>query len=276
MPINHSIPLLWETGYRTQCIHTVVSSPQIRPMMSRLLFLGFTLASFACGGGANVYQGMDPLSIYQIASEEYEAREYDNAIQALDRILLAYSDWEGALGARLLLGHAYYEKGDYLSAQSEYNRFLDRHASHEDAPIAALGVCRSLSALSPDLQRDQTYTNEAITICRNAVIDYAGTTQSVEAAGIANQMRMKLAEKEMRTGDFYFGRKLYDSAVLYYEFVISFYSDTEFAPWALMGLYQSNLAIGYDDLAEGAKERLLREYPESEAAAELGTDGSES
>jgi hypothetical protein len=41
-----------------------------------------------------------------------------------------------------------------------------------------------------------------------------------------------------------------------------------------MGLYQSNLAIGYDDLAEEAKERLLREYPESEAAAELGTDGS--
>ena len=106
------------------------------------------------------------------------------------------------------------------------------------------------------------------------VIDYAGTAQSVEAAEIANQMRMKLAEKELRTGDFYFNRKLYDSAILYYEFVISFYSDTEIAPWALKGLYQSNLAIGYDDLAEEAKERLLREYPESEAATELGIDGS--
>ena len=252
----------------------VVSSPELLRMMLRFLLLGFTLASLACGGGANLYQGMDPLSIYQMASEEYEAGEYDNAIQALDRILQAYGDWEGALGARLLLGHAYYEKADYLSAQSEYNRFLDRYASHEDAPIAALGVCRALSALSPDLQRDQTYTNEAITICRNVVIDYSGTSQSVEAAEIANQMRMKLAEKELRTADFYLNRKLYDSAILYYEFVISFYSDTEFAPWALMGLYQSNLAIGYDDLAEEAKERLLREYPESEAAAELGTNGS--
>ena len=146
-------------------------------MIIRLLLLGFPLVAVACGGGVNVYQGMDPLSIYQMASEEYEAGEYDNAIQALDRILLAYGDWEGALGARLLLGHTYYEKGDYLSAQSEYNRFLDRYAGHEDAPIAALGVCRSLSALSPGLQRDQTYTNEAITICRNVVIDYAGTTQ---------------------------------------------------------------------------------------------------
>ena len=89
-------------------------------MMSRFLLLGFTLASLACGGGANLYQGMDPLSIYQMASEEYEAGEYDNAIQALDRILLTYGDWEGAQGARLLLGHAYYEKTDYLSAQSEY------------------------------------------------------------------------------------------------------------------------------------------------------------
>ena len=243
-------------------------------MITRLLLLGFPLAGIACGGGVNVYQGMDPLSIYQMASEEYEAGAYDDAIQALDRILLTYSDWEGALGARLLLGHTHYEKGDYLSAQSEYNRFLDRYAGHGDAPIAALGVCRSLSALSPDLQRDQTYTNEAITICRNVVIDYAGTTQSVEAAEIANQMRMKLAEKELRTADFYLNRKLYDSAILYYEFVITFYSDTEFAPWALMGLYQSNVAVGYDDLAEEAKERLLREDPESAAATELGTDGS--
>ena len=78
----------------------VVSSPELLPMMSRFLLLGFTLASLACGGGANLYQGMDPLSIYQMASEEYEAGEYDNAIQALDRILLPYGDWEGAQGAR--------------------------------------------------------------------------------------------------------------------------------------------------------------------------------
>ena len=72
----------------------VVSSPELLPMMLRLLLLGFTLASLACGGGVNLYQGMDPLSIYQMASEEYEAGEYDNAIQALDRVLLSY----GGLG----------------------------------------------------------------------------------------------------------------------------------------------------------------------------------
>ncbi len=53
-------------------------------MISRFLFLGLVLTSLACGGGANLYQGMDPLSIYQIASEEYEVGEYDNAIQALE------------------------------------------------------------------------------------------------------------------------------------------------------------------------------------------------
>ena len=67
----------------------VVSSRELRPMMSSFLLLGFTLASLSCGGVANLYQGMDPLSIYQMASEEYEAGEYDNAIQALDRVLLS-------------------------------------------------------------------------------------------------------------------------------------------------------------------------------------------
>ena len=243
-------------------------------VIRRLLVCVLPAAILACGGVANIYQGMDAPSLYQRASNEYESGDYDAAIRTVDRILSAFGGWEGALDARLLRGHALYGKGDYITARSAYSGFLDRYAGHENAAIAALGICRSLAALSPDMQRDQTYTLEAITVCRNAVIDFAGTPQSVEAADLANQMRLKLAERELRTGDFYFSRKLYDSAIIYYDFVLDFYAETEFASWALAGLYRSNVEIGYDDLAEDARERLLRDYPESEAAAQIRTHGS--
>ena len=87
-------------------------------------------------------------------------------------------------------------------------------------------------------------------------------------------MRQRLAESEFGRADFYFRRQLYDSAIKYYEFVVRLYPETEWAPMALLGLYRSNQAIGYDDLAEEARERLLAQYPDSPAAAEVRTNGA--
>lgn len=237
-----------------------------------LAFLALPLLG-ACGG-SNPYQGMEPEQLYMLGQQKYEERDWTDAIRALDRFLVSFGTHERVSDARLLLGHAYYGKGDYLTARSEYQRFLDRFSSHGSAPVAALGICRSLSALSPVPERDQSYTNEAIAICRNVVVDYGGTEEGREAATLANEMRMKLAEKEYLNAHFYFRRGLWDSAIKYFEFVVQSYPETEWAPRALLGIYRSNMAIGYEDLAEEARDRLLADYPDSPAAAEVRVNGA--
>jgi len=171
-----------------------------------------------------------------------------------------------------MLGDVYYDRGDYLTARAEYRRFLDRYAGHERSADAALGICKSLAGLAPKPQRDQAYTQEAMSSCRNVVVDFAGRQQAAEAAIISNELRLTLAEKDYMNADFYFRRRMYDSAIKYYEFVVNLYPESPYAPQALLGLYQSNQAIGYDDLADEARDRLLLEYPDSEAASEVRTD----
>lgn len=228
----------------------------------------------ACGGGPDRYQGLTAEDLFRLAEAELAEQDYDNAIETLDRLLLSYGNWERIAEARKLLGDAYYQNEEYLTARSEYERFLDRHPVHALAPEAALGTCRSLAALSPEPQRDQAYTQDAITRCRNVVIDYGGTPQAVEAARIANELRLVLAEKDYLNADFYFRRELYDSAIKYYEFVVQLYPETRFAPMALLGIYRSNMEIGYEDLAAEARQRLLDRYPDSTAAAEIRTNGA--
>jgi outer membrane protein assembly factor BamD len=212
--------------------------------------------------------------LYLVAIEKYEEEEWQDVIRALDRWLLTFGSSDRAPDARLLLAHANYGKGDFLTARSEYMRFLDRYSGSADAPVAALGVCRSLASLAPLPNRDQAYTNDALSICRNVVVDYAGSPQAVEAADLANRMRLVLAEKEYLVADFYFRRQLFDSAIKYFEFVVQLYPETEWAPQALLGLYLSNQAIGYDDLAEEARERLVAQYPDSPAAEQVRTNGA--
>jgi outer membrane protein assembly factor BamD len=240
-----------------------------------LLALLVTSVFAGCGGGGMTrYQGMTPEQLFQIAETELAEGDHDEAVRVLDRLLLAHGDWSRVPEARLMLGHVYFDNEDYLTARAEYQRFLDRYAGHPRSPEAALGTCRALARLAPTPQRDQTYTQEAITSCRNVVIDYAGSDASAEAARISNDLRHTLAEKDFLNAEFYFRRNLFDAAIKYYEFVANLYPESEFAPRALLGLYHSNRAIGYDDLAEEARQRLLDRYPESQAAAEIRADGS--
>ena len=171
-----------------------------------------------------------------------------------------------------MLGDVYYDKNDFLTARAEYRRFLDRYAGHPRSADAALGICRSLAGLAPRPQRDQTYTQEAMGACRNVVVDFAGLQQAAEAAQVSNNLRLTLAEKDFLNAQFYFRRRMYDSAIKYYEFVVNLYPESEFAPQALLGLSRANIEIGYEDLAEEARERLFREYPDSEAAQEARAD----
>jgi outer membrane protein assembly factor BamD len=238
-----------------------------------LAFVILAAALTGCGS-ANPYQGMTDEQLYMLAQQKYQDHDWDDAIRALDRFFISFGASDYAAQARLMTADAYYGKGDYLTARSEYQRFIDRYPADAAAPVAALGMCKSLAALSPVPERDQGYTNEAISTCRNVVTDYAGTPQSQEAATLANGMRVKLAEKEFGTADFYFRRKLYDSAIKYYEFVVQLYSETDYAPRALLGIYESNKAIGYDDLAEDARTKLLDQYPDSPAAASVRVDGN--
>lgn len=234
-----------------------------------------TLPIVACGGNDR-YQGFDAEALYRTAELEFEEGEYGNAIDALERLMVTYQSSERVPEARFLLARAYYEDEEYITARAEYQRFLDRYVGHELSAAASLGMCESLAELAPNPHRDQTFTREAITTCGNVIVDYAGTPESLRAAEIRQGLRETLAEKEYLNARHYMRRSQYDPAIKYFEFVVNLYPESEFAPRALLGMYRANLEIGYDDLAEEARARLLREYPDSEAAAELQQEETES
>jgi outer membrane protein assembly factor BamD len=241
--------------------------------MDRAFALALLPLIAACGGG-DPYQGMDAETLYRMAEVEMSEGDYENGVEVLERLHLSFGDWPRIPDAGILLAQAHFGNDDYLTARSEYRRFLDRFADNPRAPEAAAGECQALAELAPHPQRDQGYTEEAITVCSNVVVDYAGTPQSAQAQAIRDQLRFTMAEKEYLNANHYFRRRQYDSAIIYFQFVVDLYPETEFAPRALLGLLRCNEAIGYADLAAEARDRLLQDYPDSPEAVELGAAGN--
>ena len=211
--------------------------------------------------------------LHLLGQQKFDEGDFDDAIEALDRLLLVYPDYAQVAEARFLLARAYQEDEQFLLASDEYLRFLERHAGHVLAPEAALGVCRSYVALSPIPARDQTYTRQAVNVCRDVSREYGTFAVAEEAERLAAEMRSKLAEKEYENGDHYYDRGAFDSAIMVWEALLLDYSDTPWAARALAGVYCSWLEIGYEEDAEDARLRLQNLYPDSDEARQARDGG---
>ena len=235
---------------------------------ARPLLLAAVVWLGACRS-APPYQGMDAQEIYAHALQAYEAEDWTEAIRALERLLVTYPSFPQRVEARLHLARAFVGRKEYITAESEFRRLLNTAPGHELAPEASLGICQAFVGLSPRPERDQSYTLDAVRACEETASDYAGTGAAGQARILRQRMLEKLAESDYLRGEFYFRRNLIDSALLYFELVEEDFPGTSWAPEAILRIYEANLRIGYDDVAEEARERLLANYPDSPAAQAL-------
>ncbi len=236
-----------------------------------ILCLASSLFFTACGG-ALPYPGLTAEEIYGIGLQAREQEDWADAAEAFEFILFS-PGFDKAAEARLLLADVQYSNGLYIESRSEYQRVIDRFPADTVAVRAALGVCRSLASLSPIPQRDQAFTRQARLACRQVAGDFAGTVTGLEGARLADEMVLKLAERDYDTGRHYLRRGLLDSALLYFEEVASEYPDTEWAPWALYRMIEVFDRIGYVRDAETTRDLLLEAYADSEPAQMLLEDG---
>lgn len=237
--------------------------------------IGFLLAFQGACGSAPPYQGLSTDQIFERGVAAFESEDWDESVRAFERLIFADPTHPRLAEARMYLARSYFNKEEYITAIAEFTRILDRHPGHALAPEASLGICRSFGELSPIVERDQSYTLQAVTACENVVLDFGGHEVSLEAEDIQDRMVEKLATKEFNTGDHYFRRKYWDSGIIYFNRVVEEYPEAQVVARALLRLYQTYLEIGWDSEAQEARERLLAEFPDSDAAREVRANGGE-
>jgi outer membrane protein assembly factor BamD len=102
---------------------------------------------------------------------------------------------------------------------------------------------------------------EALATYNLLIRQYPSSSNLTAAGAGASRMREQLARKDVLVGDYYFRRKAYDSAIIFYEDAASNYPGTDAALDALLKVVRSFRALRYaEEDARLTCERVRREY----------------
>jgi len=240
--------------------------------MRRITLLLLLLAG--CSSSGPRYTQMDADALLQFGLEQKAAHKWTQAQRALETFIFQFPTHARYQEARYRLAEMYFEKKEYITAASEYNRLANDFPQGEWADDSRFAVCDAYFRLSPDPELDQEYTRNALDYCLVVLNYYPDTDFAARAQAMLTEMRNKLADKVLLNGEFYFKRKVYDSGIIYFNDVLELYPMTPAAAKALLRLYETYEKIGYTEEANETKDRLLRDYPDSPEAQKLKGGGA--
>jgi outer membrane protein assembly factor BamD len=216
----------------------------------------------ACRGSFRVNRYPSNEALYAAGVREFERKHWGNAILAFEKLttdlpardtLLPRSFW--------YLAHAHGRQDEFLLAAQSFTRLLESFPDDTLADDAALESGLAYRRLWRRPSLDPVYGETAITAFNALLGLYPDSEHGDRARREIAELEQWFATKNYETGEYYFRRKAFDSALLYYRHVVQRWPHVPRARDALLRIAEANAAIRYrEDYAETCA-KLRQSYP---------------
>ncbi|OHB77767.1 MAG: hypothetical protein A2Z34_02115 [Planctomycetes bacterium RBG_16_59_8] len=147
-------------------------------------------------------------------------------LELLKDALIKHPYEESSDDSALWLGNFYFARSELAEAAVEYELLIKNYPRSECLPSALfqLGRCRLHEFEAVDY--DAKPLREARRFFQRLLDEYPGDKRAPQAKQAVATINEKLAEKDLRTGDFYISRGKPTSALLYFRSVVDNYPGT--------------------------------------------------
>ena len=180
----------------------------------------------------------------------FEEEKYVKSSQQFNIIVERASHTDLGDDALFFLAESYFLNEDYDLALIEFEKLVSRMGFSPYIEKSRWRICETLMLLSPNFYHDQDSSLKAITQIQEFLDDFPNSEYSKDADKLINELRTRLAEKNMETGKLYIKLKAYDSAMTSYEVVVNEYYDTKFFNDANMEIIRCLVLLNKSDEAK--------------------------
>ncbi len=205
-----------------------------------------------------------PEGAFAIAEEFDKSERYEEAIRRYTEVKNKFPYSNFATKAELAIADVYYKQESYAEAQVSYQMFKELHPTVPNSDYVQFRIGMSyFQQLPSTIDRDLTLANDAILNLSEFIKKYPNSEFMNEAKEKRTAAIRMLAEKEEYIGDFYFKRKIFDSALGRYENLYNNYRGLGFDAKALSRAAISAQRLGDTAKAKKYEEILAKEFPGS-------------
>lgn len=201
-------------------------------------------------------------ALYTASLKEFQGKHWDNAVAGFEKLttdlpprdtLLPRSYW--------FLARAHENMGEHLLAAQSFSRLTETFPDDSLADDAALESARSYKKLWRRPELDPTYGETAVASYNTLIGLYPTSPLIPQAQKELGELDEMFAEKDYAAGDYYFRRKAWDSANIYFKDLLAKHPNAPKARDAGTRLVQSYRNIGYKDDAADLCNELRQRYP---------------
>ncbi len=237
-------------------------------IIQSLALIGIILAISSCGSGKG-FESRNPQEVYDRAVKYYNDEDYLESRNLFEMIKLQYSATEFADDAQFYLGEIAYKRNEFVIAAFSFNQLRKSYPGSEYAKASLYKTGMSFYELSPKFDRDQDYTKKAIASFQEFQYIYPGDSLYEISGQKINELRTKLAYREFFTAELYEKLDSPGSSLIYYNSVISDYSDTEYYEPSYLGKIKVLALMERYDEAKGTIEVYKKLFPNGKLSADV-------
>jgi outer membrane protein assembly factor BamD len=211
--------------------------------------------------------------LFDKAIGDIEHGRYEVARLTLNTMINTYDTSEYLAKAKLAVADSWYREGGahgLAQAEAEYKDFILFYPQMEEAAESQWKVCQIHYRQMEKPDRDATQAQRAEEECRDVLVKFPNSKYVKPAEQMLRNIQEVLADKEFRTGEFYFAHQAFPAAANRLSYVVDQYplfSGADEALWHL-GTSYDKLGDRWEERAAQAYTRLVKDYPLSVHADE--------
>jgi outer membrane assembly lipoprotein YfiO len=236
----------------------------MRSLRPYLWLAGAAIAA-GCHHGPRAAPVPDPVAELARARAEFRRGDFNKALLSFRRLTFELSAAQPEMAeARYQMAECEFQTGDRVQAAHDFRQVADEFPTSEYAPLALLRAGDANLRLWRAPELDPSYGQSALATYQELAGRYPGTEAAGRAQAHVQQLREWFSQKDYKNGMFYFKRRAFDSAIIYFKDVIATYPGTSRVPDALMRLVDSYRVIGYSDELKETCAHLRRYFPQAD------------
>ncbi|MGB3478995.1 MAG: outer membrane protein assembly factor BamD [bacterium] len=210
--------------------------------MKKVFVISLVLFVFTACGTKQTLSPLDPDEAFERAVSFFKQEDYSKAVLAFEQILFYHPSSEYVDDAQYWLGRTYFEQKDYDQAIVEFDYLIKNFPTSGFVEEAYLFRVKAYLEKAPGFEKDPTGIENAILFCDRFLTHFPNSKYTDEIKEMILVARNRLAKKGTENGKIYLKLGEPKAALLYFNYVIETYPETQFsseAKYQAAEIYQS-------------------------------------